>query len=64
MLNKIILKLYIKGYSFIKNDNKGQSLVEYGLIIGLIAVAAIVVLTPLGQKIGATFQKILTALPS
>lgn len=63
MLNKIILKLYMKGYSFIKNDNKGQSLVEYGLIIALIAVVAIAVLTPLGQKIATTFNTILASLP-
>lgn len=64
MLNKLFLKLYIKGYSFIKNDNKGQSLVEYGLIIALIAVVAITVLTSLGTKITAAFTKILNALPS
>jgi len=63
MLNKLLLKLYMKGYSFIKNDNKGQSLVEYGLIIALIAVAAIGILTSLGGGIKVTFQKIMDALP-
>lgn len=64
MLNELLLKFYIKGYYFIKKDNKGQSLVEYGLIIALIAVVAIVVLTPLGTRIKATFQKIIDALPT
>lgn len=64
MLNSLITKIYVKGIKFIKNDNKGQSLVEYGLIIALIAVAAIVVLKALGVGIQGTFKKILEALPS
>ena len=64
MLNKIILKLYIKGYSFVKNDNKGQSMVEYGLIIALIAVAAIVILGQLNGGLTRTFQRIISALPA
>lgn len=63
MLNKLFLKLYIKSYSFIKNDNKGQSLVEYGLIIALVAVVAIAILTQLSGGINATFKKITDALP-
>lgn len=62
MLNSIIIKIYGKCINFIKN-NKGQSLVEYGLIIALIAVAAIVVLKALGVGIQGTFNKILDALP-
>ena len=63
MVNKIISRLYIKAFSIIKNDNKGQSLVEYGLIIALIAVVAIGILTQLGGGITATFKKIMDALP-
>ncbi|OOM80587.1 Flp/Fap pilin component [Clostridium puniceum] len=64
MLNKLILKFYIKGYNFIKNDNKGQSLVEYGLIIALIAIVAIALLTDIGKGITHTFEKIKGALPT
>ena len=37
-------------------DESGQGMVEYGLILALIAVAAIVVLTQLGGKIKGVFQ--------
>lgn len=46
-------------------SEKGQGLVEYGLIIILIAIAAIFILSLLGQVINAQFyDKIITALES
>lgn len=48
MLNKII--------NFLR-DEEGASAVEYGLIIGLIAVALIVVLTLLGGGLETLFDK-------
>jgi pilus assembly protein Flp/PilA len=41
---------------------KGQGLVEYALILVLIAVVVIIVLTALGVKINGIFQKINTGL--
>jgi pilus assembly protein Flp/PilA len=41
---------------------KGQGLIEYALILVLIAVVVIVVLTALGPKIGGIFSKINTSL--
>jgi len=38
-------------------DEKGQGLVEYGLILALIAIAVIVVLTTFGDKITSIFSK-------
>lgn len=38
-------------------DESGQGMVEYGLILGLIAVAAIAVLVLLGPKIAGIFSK-------
>jgi len=47
--------------SIFKNE-KGQGMVEYALIIGLVAVVVIGVLVLLGPAIGAKFQSIITAL--
>jgi pilus assembly protein Flp/PilA len=44
------------------NREEGQSMVEYGMIIGLVAVGVVVVLTMLGTQINAMFQNIVTAL--
>lgn len=37
-------------------DEDGQGMVEYGLILGLIAIAAVVALLALGPKIRELFQ--------
>ena len=42
--------------TFLKDEN-GQGMVEYALILGLIAIAAIVVLVVLGPKITKLFNK-------
>jgi len=39
-------------------SKKGQGMVEYGLIIGLIAIVVIVALRALGQDLGGIFQTI------
>ena len=46
-----------------KNED-GQGMVEYGLILGLIAVAAVVALVALGPKIKDLFQGAADALPT
>ena len=40
----------------ILKDENGQGMVEYGLILGLIAVAAIAVLITLGPKVTQIFD--------
>ncbi len=42
--------------TFFKDEN-GQGMVEYALILGLIAIVAIVVLVALGPKIKDLFNK-------
>ena len=39
-------------------DEEGQGMVEYGLIIGLVAIAVIIALTALGPKISEMFNKV------
>jgi pilus assembly protein Flp/PilA len=52
-----------KGYVLAKlKDEKGQGMVEYGLIIGLVAIAVIVVLGLLGGGLTTKFQAIVDAL--
>ncbi len=43
-------------------SSKGQGLVEYALILVLIAVVAIIALTNIGQKTNTTFSKIDSAM--
>jgi len=43
-------------------NEKGQGMVEYGLILALISVAAIVMMTSLGGEIGTVFTSIKTSL--
>jgi pilus assembly protein Flp/PilA len=42
---------------------KGQGLVEYGLILVLIAIAVVLILTVVGTQINNTFSRVGSALP-
>lgn len=42
--------------TFLKDEN-GQGMVEYALILGLIAIAAVVVLVVMGPRIKELFNK-------
>jgi len=44
-------------------DESGQGMVEYGLILGLVAVAAVAALLLLGPKISALFTTAETLIP-
>lgn len=46
-----------------KHNIKGATMIEYVLIAGLISIAAVAFLTPLGTKIAAVFSNVTTALP-
>lgn len=43
---------------------KGQGLVEYAIILALIAIVVIAMMTVLGNKINNTMSEISNALPS
>lgn len=55
MLKKIQLMLK-------KSSKKGQTLVEYGLILALVAVVLIAALTLMKNSISNTFSKVTSAL--
>lgn len=57
MVNK--LKKWLK-----RKDEEGQGLVEYGLILGLIAVVAIAALNATGGSVNSLVQKVAASLSS
>ena len=46
-----------------KDEEKGATAVEYGLMVGLIAVAIIATVVILGNQLDALFQQVVDALP-
>ncbi|HEX9060396.1 MAG TPA: Flp family type IVb pilin [Clostridia bacterium] len=53
----------LKAFAVTKlHEEKGQGMVEYALIIGLVAIVVIAVLVLLGPAISAKFQAIIDAL--
>jgi Flp pilus assembly pilin Flp len=57
------MKKYFKRLSRAVRKQSGQSLVEYALILGLIAVVAILVLQGLGSKVNNTLSTVNANLP-
>ena len=53
-----MLKMYVDYLKALVGSKKGQGMVEYGLIIALIAVAVIVVLGTMGGKLSTLFGSI------
>lgn len=54
--------LVIRHWLHIGSRDEGQSMIEYGLIIALIAVVVVVALTAMGGKISALFTSISSSL--
>ncbi len=44
-------------------DEEGQTLVEYGLLVALVALVVIAALTILGRKVSNTFNTVNNTLP-
>ncbi len=53
-----MLKMYMEYLKAFRSNKKGQGMVEYGLIISLIAVAVIAALVILGPKIANLFNNV------
>ena len=60
MLTKIYTKLVSRMVHF--KSQKGQTLVEYGLILALVSIVVIVVLGLLGNQLKSIFATITTTL--
>lgn len=57
-----MLAIFKNRFMSVLKDKKGQGMVEYALIIGLVAVVVIAVLVLLGPAIAAKFQTIVNNL--
>ncbi len=53
-MTSLLLKLY--------QNEKGAALVEYGMLVGLVAVVCVTAITTLGTEVNAAFSKIATSL--
>jgi pilus assembly protein Flp/PilA len=62
-LNDTLLKLSIKVKAML-SDERGQDLVEYALVVAIIALGATVAMTTLASDINAVFLSIGTRLNS
>ena len=60
MVNSILIRLM----NLQPRDEEGQTLVEYGLIVALLSIAAIAVLGLLGGSITGVFQDVTDELNS
>jgi pilus assembly protein Flp/PilA len=54
-MDLFVLKTWLEA-KFKTNDERGASMVEYGLLLALIAVIAIVALKALGTNVSARFS--------
>jgi len=52
----------IVGHRFEDRRDRGATAVEYGLLVGLIAVVIIVAVTALGGRLDALFRGVVTSL--
>jgi len=50
--------------NWLKDEESGQGMVEYGLIIAVVAIVAVVTLSPLGDKVADLFTNIGNKLPA
>jgi len=60
MLRTYVLQLVDR----FRRDDEGAALVEYGMLVGLIAVICVVAVTTLGTEISTAFSTIASALSS
>ena len=57
-----VLKTWLQAKFDINSDERGASMVEYGLLLALVAVIAIVALKALGTNVSAKFSTVSASL--
>jgi len=62
-MNNTLLKLYVK-FQELKNSEEGQDLVEYALVVALIAFGATTGMTSLAGGINTAFSNVSSSLVS
>ena len=62
-----MLEFYVRTLQFLttppRNDEKGATAVEYGLLVALIAAVIVAVVVLLGQNINDAFTKVNNSMP-
>lgn len=56
--------MFVSGYDRLTNEDEGATAVEYGLLVGLIAVAIVAALLLLGPKLAGLFTQVTNAIPA
>ena len=54
--------LFVTGYDRVTSEDDGATAVEYGLLVGLIAVAIVATLLLLGPQLASIFSTVTTKL--
>jgi pilus assembly protein Flp/PilA len=62
MLRSLPTRVYL-AYAALRDREEGQALVEYALLLALIAVVSIAILTTLGGKVSDVFSDVNHAIP-
>ncbi|HEU5350763.1 MAG TPA: Flp family type IVb pilin [Terracidiphilus sp.] len=56
-MNNLMLKMFVKMQTLLASE-EGQDLVEYGLVVALVAFGAVVALQSIGSQLGDLFNDI------
>jgi pilus assembly protein Flp/PilA len=66
MIAENATRLYVSMVEYLKNavdrDEEGQGMIEYGLLVALISIAALAVIVLIGPKLTSIFGSVYNAL--
>jgi pilus assembly protein Flp/PilA len=58
-----LISLIVSRLAAARDEDRGATMVEYGLLVALISIAAIVIITAVGLDVADAFQDVRDALP-